>query len=148
MEVLNTTFWSGPGEVPIQGGPRRGPRLRLGFTDEVFGYSISLDYPALPSSAALSLDPEIKRETTWAGGGVYKTPSALVDRTGPLVKVRDGCKWEVIEQYNLVFESIFTQVMYIDKTPEIIQLREKIRGWRFYDYFRSDKDAPASQNRR
>ncbi|MFV9924517.1 MAG: hypothetical protein AB8U93_01900 [Francisella endosymbiont of Hyalomma scupense] len=33
--------------------------------------------------------------------------------------------------------------MYIDKTPEIIQLREKIRGWRFYDYFRSDKDAPA-----
>ncbi|MFV9924518.1 MAG: hypothetical protein AB8U93_01905 [Francisella endosymbiont of Hyalomma scupense] len=76
MEVLNTTFWSGPekiskqmlkGEVPIQGGPRRGPRLCLGFTDEIFGYSISLDYPALPSSAALSLDPEIKRETTWAG---------------------------------------------------------------------------------
>ncbi|MFV9984239.1 MAG: hypothetical protein AB8V03_00020 [Francisella endosymbiont of Hyalomma asiaticum] len=33
--------------------------------------------------------------------------------------------------------------MYIDKTQEIIQLREKIRGWRFYDYFRSDKDAPA-----
>jgi predicted ATPase len=49
---LQSTFWAGPedvsrrmraGEVPIQGGTRREPvRLRLGFTGEDFGYSISL----------------------------------------------------------------------------------------------------------
>ncbi|AJI50626.1 hypothetical protein CH68_891 [Francisella tularensis subsp. holarctica] len=35
------------------------------------------------------------------------------------------------------------KLLYIDKTPEIIRLREKVKGWRFYDHFRSDKDAPA-----
>src|SRR5215472_5055226 len=49
---LQSTIWAGPetlsremqrGEVPIQGGPRREVvRLRLGFADEDFGYSISL----------------------------------------------------------------------------------------------------------
>ncbi|APC95011.1 AAA family ATPase [Francisella tularensis] len=148
---LNTTFWAGPekisrqmikGEVAIQGNSKQNvARLRLGFADDLFGYSISLGYPE-PSLSAFSLDPEIKRETIWAGD-VYKAPSVLVDRTGPLVKVRDGRKWEVIEQYTPVFESIFTQAVYIDKTPEIIRLREKVKGWRFYDHFRSDKDAPA-----
>ncbi|AVC44099.1 ATP-binding protein [Francisella tularensis subsp. novicida] len=148
---LNTTFWAGPekisrqmikGEVAIQGNSKQNvARLRLGFADDLFGYSISLGYPE-PSLSAFSLDPEIKRETIWAGD-VYKASSVLVDRTGPLVKVRDGRKWEVIEQYIPVFESIFTQAVYIDKTPEIIRLREKVKGWRFYDHFRSDKDAPA-----
>ncbi|MBK2110339.1 MULTISPECIES: AAA family ATPase [Francisella] len=148
---LNTTFWAGPekisrqmikGEVAIQGNSKQNvARLRLGFADDLFGYSISLGYPE-PSLSAFSLDPEIKRETIWAGD-VYKASSVLVDRTGPLVKVRDGRKWEVIEQYTPVFESIFTQAVYIDKTPEIIRLREKVKGWRFYDHFRSDKDAPA-----
>ncbi|MCF5907004.1 AAA family ATPase [Francisella tularensis] len=148
---LNTTFWAGPekisrqmikGEVAIQGNSKQNvARLRLGFADDLFGYSISLGYPE-PSLLAFSLDPEIKRETIWAGD-VYKAPSVLVDRTGPLVKVRDGRKWEVIEQYTPDFESIFTQAVYIDKTPEIIRLREKVKGWRFYDHFRSDKDAPA-----
>ncbi|WP_044247311.1 AAA family ATPase [Francisella hispaniensis] len=148
---LNTTFWAGPekisrqmvkGEVPIQGSSKQNfARLRLGFADDLFGYSISLGYPE-PSLSAFSLDPEIKRETIWAGD-IYKVPSALIDRTGSLVKVRDGRKWEVIEQYTPVFESIFTQAVYIDKTPELIQLREKVKGWRFYDHFRSDKDAPA-----
>ncbi|AEE87550.1 putative RecF protein [Francisella cf. novicida Fx1] len=148
---LNTTFWAGPekisrqmikGEVAIQGNSKQNvARLRLGFADDLFGYSISLGYPE-PSLSAFSLDPEIKRETIWAGD-VYKASSVLVDRTGPLVKVRDGRKCEVIEQYTPVFESIFTQAVYIDKTPEIIRLREKVKGWRFYDHFRSDKDAPA-----
>lgn len=44
-------------------------------------------------------------------GDVYKAPSVLVDRTGPLVKVRDRRKWEVIEQYTPDFESIFTQAV-------------------------------------
>ncbi|MDE5002882.1 hypothetical protein NAI78_11105, partial [Francisella tularensis subsp. holarctica] len=35
------------------------------------------------------------------------------------------------------------KLLYIDKTPEIILLREKVKGWRFYDHFRSDKDDPA-----
>ena len=29
------------------------------------------------------------------------------------------------------------------KAPEVVALKEEIRGWRFYDHFRSDAEAPA-----
>ena len=35
------------------------------------------------------------------------------------------------------------QVSNPGKAPEIIALREEIKGWRFYDHFRSDTEAPA-----
>jgi predicted ATPase len=37
---------------------------------------------------------------------------------------------------------VFSQLADPNATPEVFLLREKIRGWRFYDYFRTDKDAP------
>ncbi|MDE4970027.1 ATP-binding protein, partial [Francisella tularensis subsp. holarctica] len=74
------------GEFAIQGNSNQNvARLRMGFADDLFVYSISLGYPE-PSLSAFSLEPEIKRETIWAGD-VYKAHSVLVDRTGPLVKV-------------------------------------------------------------
>ena len=41
------------------------------------------------------------------------------------------------------FDSMFAHVGDPERTPEIVQLREAIRGWRFYDHFRSDSDAPS-----
>ena len=29
--------------------------------------------------------------------------------------------------------------------PELLELRERMRGWRFYDHFRTDRDGPARQ---
>ncbi|MDC0534707.1 AAA family ATPase [Francisellaceae bacterium] len=150
---LKTTFWAGPdqisrrmlmGDVPVQGNqPQQVARLRLGFSSEDFGYSISFGYPE-PTSSAFCLDPEIKRECIWAGNA-YRPARALVDRKGPAVKVRNGRSWEVIEQHNQTFESIFTQAIHPDKAPEMVTLKEEIKGWRFYDHFRSDIDAPARQ---
>jgi len=40
---------------------------------------------------------------------------------------------------------MFDQVADPATTPEIFHLRETIRNWRFYDHFRTDKDAPARQ---
>ena len=148
---LQSTFWAGPedvsrrmraGEVPIQGGTRREPvRLRLGFTGEDFGYSISLGLPA-PSSSAFALDPEIKQECIWAGP-FYRPASLLVDRKGPMIKVHSGRDWEVVAQHLSIFDSMFSQVADPRATPEIFRMRETIRGWRFYDHFRTDRDAPA-----
>lgn len=148
---LNSTFWAGPenisrrmrkGEVAIEGGPRKSPvRLRLGFSGEKFGYSISLGLPA-PSSSAFSLDPEIKRECIWAGP-VYRLASLLVDRNRAVVKVRDGRRWTVVSQHINSFDSMFSQVADVNITPEVIRMRETIRGWRFYDNFRTDSNAPA-----
>ena len=150
---LESTFWAGPetlsramkqGEVPIQGGPRRHPvRLKLGFSGEEFGYQIEMGLPE-PSPSAFSLDPEIKRECIWAGP-VYRPASALVDRNGPVVKVRDGRRWKVIAKHINTFDSMFSQMADPGATPEIFTLREQLRNWRFYDHFRTDSEAPARQ---
>ncbi|MEW8626437.1 MAG: AAA family ATPase [Candidatus Thiodiazotropha sp.] len=150
---LDSTYWAGPenlskrmksGEVEVQGGPKqKKTRLRLGFSEEDFGYSISLGLPS-PSSSAFSLDPEIKKEVIWAGNA-FRPASALVDREGQVVKIRNGRNWEVISQYTNNFESLFDHIADPVRTPEVLTLREKIRSWRFYDHFRTDADAPARQ---
>ena len=148
---LKSTFWAGPeeisrrmrkGEVAVQGGPRKGPvRLRLGFCGEKFGYSISLGLPA-PSSSAFSLDPEIKRECIWAGT-FYRQAGLLVDRNRSVIKVRTGRKWTLASRHISSFDSMFSQVSDMNTAPEVIRMRETIRGWRFYDNFRTDGEAPA-----
>lgn len=151
---LESCYWAGPenlsrrmrsGEVPIQGGPlNQRKRLRLGFSGDDFGYSISLGLPS-PSTSAFALDPEIKRECIWAGPG-YRPASSLVDRNSAVVKIRNGRRWQVFDQHMHGFDSIFTQVADSQSTPELVQLRETIRSWRFYDHFRSDSAAPARQS--
>ncbi len=150
---LDSTFWAGPetlskrmisGEVPVQGGPRQNrTRLRLGFSGNDFGYAISLGLP-VPSNSAFSLDPEIKRETIWVGNS-YRPASVLVERQGAVIKVRTQRHWEVIAQHANSFDSLFSQIADPVRTPEVVSLRDNIRGWRFYDHFRTDADAPARQ---
>jgi predicted ATPase len=130
------------GTVPVQGTvPQQRKRMRLGFSSEDFGYSISLGLPPA-SSSYFSLDPEIKREAIWAGGS-YRLASSLVDRNGSLIKVRDASSWKVIAKYVKSFDSLFTQVADTSATPEVVQMRENIKSWRFYDGFNTDANSPA-----
>ena len=148
---LESTYWAGPerisramklGSVPIQGTVnQKVKRMKLGFSGDDFGYSISMGISA-PSHSYFSLDPEIKREVIWAGAS-YRLASSLVDRNASLVKVRDGRSWKVVTQYLNSFDSMFSQVADSSKTPEVLELREKIRGWRFYDNFNTGINAPA-----
>lgn len=150
---LDSTFWAGPetitqrmraGEIPVQATMRHGvKRLRLGFAGEDFSYSIALGL-AEPSLSAFSLDPEIKRECIWSGP-FYRPASLLVDRDGPMIRTRAGRGWEVLSQHTPNFDSLFDQVGSLRTSPEVLQLREFIRRWRFYDHFRSDAEAPARQ---
>lgn len=150
---LDSTFWAGPeeinrrmrnGEVPVQGTVRQSTkRLRLGFAGEDFSYSIALGLPE-PSRSAFSLDPEIKRECIWAGP-VFRPASLLVDRNGSMIRAREGRSWDVLAQHTPTFDSLFDQVGNLRTSPEVLQMREFIRRWRFYDHFRSDADAPVRQ---
>jgi predicted ATPase len=151
---LESTFWAGPetlstamrkGLVPVEGGPRQhSRRLKLGFADEDFGYLIELGLPRPDSTTAFNLDPEIKREIIWAGGA-YRPAAALVDRRGPLVKARVDNGWLSLADHLNTFDSLFSQVADARTAPEVLALRERIRGWRFYDHFRTDREAPARQ---
>ncbi|VVN84258.1 AAA family ATPase [Pseudomonas fluorescens] len=150
---LDSTFWAGPeilsrrmrnAEVAVQASVRQSPkRLRLGFAGEDFSYAISLGLPE-SSLSYFSLDPEIKRECIWAGP-IYRPASLLVDRAGPMIRAREDRSWDVLAQHTPTFDSLFDQVGSLRSSPEVLLLRETIRGWRFYDHFRSDAEAPARQ---
>ena len=149
---IKSTFWAGPeiissrmrkGEVPIQGGTRKEPvRLRLGFSGDEFGYTITLGLPPAIPPSKFDLDPEIKRECIWAGP-VFRNAALLVDRKGPAVRTRSGRSWKAVTQPLNTFDSIFSQLADSNMTPEVLWMRETIRGWRFYDHFRTDSDAPS-----
>lgn len=146
---LNSTFWAGPesfskkmqnGDVPIQGTVRQqSVRLKLGFSSEEFSYAISLGLPK-PSTSAFSLDPEIKRENIWVGES-YRPASGLVERAGSMIKTRSAREWQVASNHTNTFSSMFDNIADPNSSPEVFQTREMIRQWRFYDHFRTDKDA-------
>ncbi|CAI8741318.1 ATPase_AAA_core domain-containing protein [Pseudomonas chlororaphis] len=150
---LDSTFWAGPehitrcmrnGEIPIEATVRRDvKRLRLGFAGEDFSYSIAMGLPQ-PTASCFSLDPEIKKECIWSGS-FYRPASLLVDREGPLIRARVDRNWEVLTQHTPNFDSLFDQIGSFRTSAEVMQLREFIRRWRFYDHFRSDADAPVRQ---
>jgi predicted ATPase len=149
---LQSTLWAGPesfsravmgGDHPVQGTTRKRPvSLRLGFAGDEFGYAIDLRLPS-PSSSAFAHDPEIKRECIWYGE-VLRPAALLVDRRGPVVRTRaeDG-EWNMISQNLSTFDSMMTHCADPRNAPEMLVLREQMRGWRFYDQFRTDLQAPA-----
>lgn len=147
---LSSTLWAGPehvsramvdGSVPVQGTRRSGPiSLRLGFATDTLGYLVDLGIPQ-PSTTLFGRDPEIKREQIFAGA-LAKPSSLLVDRHGPAVRVRDG-SWRPIGRTLGTSESILTEFSDADATPEVLRVRGQVRGWRFYDQFRTDREAPA-----
>ena len=152
---LASTLWAGPsrpsramrsGDEPVQGTIRKGPvSLRLGFAGPDFGYAIDLGLPA-PPVGAFGHDPEIKSETVWAGE-VLRPSAVLVERKGGVVRSREGGRdWALITHGLNSFDSMMTHCADPRQAPEMLMLREQMRGWRFYDQFRTDAAAPARQS--
>lgn len=152
---LESTLWAGPevisaavrrGEHPVQGGPRRrSVQLKLGFCADDFGYAIDIGLPEPGPRTAFQRDPEIKQECIW-GGPKLRPASLLVERKGPRVRVRDGAgQWQTAATHLAAYDSMLTEVADPQLAAEVLTLRQRIRSWRFYDHFRSDRDAPARQ---
>jgi predicted ATPase len=149
---LQSTLWAGPesisramrsGDAPVQGTRRSGPvSLALGFAGEPFSYSIDLGLPATKGSA-FSLDPVVKGEFVWSGP-VARPAAMLVERRNALVRSRtDDGDWQVVHDQVPGFDSMLSRTADPKRTPELLELREQIRSWRFYDHFRTDGAAPA-----
>jgi predicted ATPase len=151
---VGSVLWAGPeqiarsvksGDHAIQGTRRKGPiSLKLGFASDEFGYAIDLGLPQQGSHSVdpFRHDPQIKRECVW-GGTVLRPSALLVDRRGGLVKVRDGSEWTPVATALATFDTMMTHCADPRHTPEMLVLREQIRGWRFYDHFRTDAASPA-----
>lgn len=150
---LQSTLWAGPeiishgmktGDAPIQGTRRRDPvSLKLGFAAEDYGYAIDLGLPVPLPGSRFNRDPEIKAEAVWAGEALRRD-NMFASRNGPHVQVLDeqGARITILDDLP-PFDSMMTHAADPRDAPELLMLRERMRGWRFYDHFRTDADAPA-----
>jgi predicted ATPase len=149
---LPSTLWAGPetisravrrGDYGVEPIASRKPvSLKLGFAGETYGYSIDLGYPP-PPPTAFHLDPAIKRECIWHGGS-YRKAAVLVDRRNGFVSIPSGRGEEPIlltEALNPA-DSMLASIADPQRAPEMLAVRESIRGWRFYDGFRTDITSP------
>ena len=120
--------------------------LRLGFAGDEFGYALDLGHP-VPGATLFNLDPEFKRECVWSGP-TLRPRALLADRAGPVVRTRDrdGAWAEDVDGIRLT-DSMISEFGDPRRCPELLDVRERVRSWRFYDHFRTDADAPARQAR-
>lgn len=148
---LPSTLWAGPETIgramregwPTQGTVRKGPvSLRLGFGGDGFGYAIDFGLPTPAESSMFGRDPEIKAESAWSGP-LLRPGTLLSERRGPRVRLRDGAEWRVFERALPAWASMLSEVGDPVLAPELLALRDALRGWRFYDHVRTDDAAPA-----
>lgn len=156
---LSSVLWAGPeqisgamrrGEVPVQGtGSRKAPiSLQLGFTTDL-GYLIDVGLP-VPAPTVFTRDPVIKRELIWAGP-VLRPAATLLERTARGVRIAEDTGRASnrgsghIEVGLPPWASVLDELVDPVHRPEVTAVRDLVRGWRFYDSFRVDPDAPARQ---
>jgi predicted ATPase len=127
--------------------------LKLGFASEDYGYAIDLGLPVMKDQyqylkpSLFNRDPEIKAEAVWAGPTLRRS-NIFASRTNQVVQVlgQDGRK--AIQIYDLApYDSMMTHAADATSGRELLVLRERMRSWRFYDHFRTDRDSPARISR-
>jgi predicted ATPase len=152
---LSSTFWAGPetiarsvrqGTHPVEAlAKRKSASLKLGFGGDAYGYSIDLGYPPPgPPPTMFWADPRVKRECLWHGPK-YRRAAALVDRRNNYVWISTTRDEEplMLTQHLADTDSMLASIADPQRAPEMLAVREALRGWRFYDHFRTDADAPA-----
>jgi predicted ATPase len=153
---LPSTFWAGPETIARsvrQGAHAVEPlakgnvaSLKLGFGGDTYGYSVDLGYaPQLkpPLATMFKLDPHIKRECVWHGP-TYRKAASLVDRRNNFVWFSTTKDEEpvMLTQHLSDTDSMLASVADPHRAPEMLSVREALRGWRFYDHFRTDSESP------
>jgi predicted ATPase len=154
---LPATFWAGPetiarsvrlGEYEVEPLAKRGvASLKLGFGADEYSYSIDLGYPPPlppPFKTIFKLDPHIKRECIWHGP-FYRKAAALVDRRNNFAWLSTTKDEEpvMLTQHLSDSDSMLSTIADPQRAPEMVEVREAVRGWRFYDGFRTDAASPA-----
>lgn len=101
----------------------------------------------LPQSAGKSVfarDPEIKREVLFAGP-VLRPSTTLVRRSRGFAEASadSGSGFDELSRSLPSYHSVLAEYAHPHALPELAAVRDRLRGWRFYDGFRVDAGAPA-----
>ena len=154
---LSSTLWAGPesisrevreGRAPVEGTLRSRPvALRLGFAGDEFGYAVDFGLPPASRQSMFGRDPEIKREALWSGP-VLRPSALLTQRSGQAVTIRDDAgTWQDSGRRLRTGDSMLSEIADPYAAPEVLNVREQVRSWRFYDGFRSDAGSAARSSR-
>jgi predicted ATPase len=150
---LQSVLWAGPEQLSgarrtgkVEGTARTRPvSLELGFAADDFGYLIDLGIPQMAGlKSAFARDPEIKREAVFAGP-VLRNGTTLVRRTRDFAETsaESGRGFDELSRSLPSYRSVLAEYANPHALPELAAVRERLRGWRFYDGFRVDAGAPA-----
>lgn len=150
---LQSALWAGPEELKgarrtgkAEGTVRTRPvSLEMGFASDDFGYLVDLGMPQMAGiKSAFGRDPEIKREALFAGP-VLRASATLVRRTREFAEVSadSGRGFDELSRSLPSYRSVLAEYAHPHALPELAAVRERLRGWRFYDDFRVDAGAPA-----
>jgi len=147
--------WAGPSNIrqqikrggAIQGTARSAPlRVRFGFAADDVAYEIALGLPA-PSSSRFAFDPEIKSEIVWQKPP-RRASNTWLERETAHVRAREaGGAWSQLRFAPASNRSVLAELGEPERFPELFALRERMRGWRFYDGFRTDGESVLRQPR-
>jgi predicted ATPase len=147
--------WAGPSNIrqqikrggAIQGTARSAPlRVRFGFAADDVAYEIALGLPA-PSSSRFAFDPEIKSEIVWQKPP-RRASNTWLERETAHVRAREaGGAWSQLRFAPASNRSVLAELGEPERFPELFALRERMRGWRFYDGFRTDSESVLRQPR-
>ena len=133
------------GRFPVEGTQRVDKiHLRLGFSSDEFSYAIDYGLSTLqPGASMFFRDAEVKREVMWRGEDLWHHSRAIMDRRKRVVQARDesGAMSVALQSISMK-DSALGSLVDPANHPEIYQLREEIRNWRFYDQFRTDPQSP------
>jgi predicted ATPase len=150
---LESVLWAGPEQLggarrtgTVQGTTRTRPvSLELGFASDDFGYLIDLGLPQDAGHDSLfARDPEIKREAVFAGPRL-RPASTLVRRGRDYAEAAadSGRGFDELTRALPSYRSVLAEYAHPAALPELAAVRDRLRGWRFYDGFRVDAAAPA-----
>jgi predicted ATPase len=139
---MPSALWAG--DEPAGRRRKRPVRMRFGAAVDDVSYELSLGLPSVDAETTLfSLDAEVKEEVAWFGAARTRH-TELLDRAGSTATARDvdggiSTFATMLDR----FEPALAQLGEPARFPELYDLRERMRHWRFYHQIPTGPDAPS-----
>jgi predicted ATPase len=147
---MPSVLYAGPEKKRLT---RRAPprRIILSVTTGLFGYELQVGLPAsgppVSGGSMFRFDPEVKEESIWLSSN-RSSRTKLLDRRGPSTWIRNAEGRMTEYPFALAMhDSVLAQISEPHQYPEVSQLREQMRAWRFYHAFRTDPESPLRRAR-
>jgi predicted ATPase len=131
-------------DLPTRGRKANPIRMLLGAQIDDISYEVALGLPSVEfDSTPFALDAEIKEEAAWIGAKRTRH-SDLLDRAGSTASARDidGATTTFATVVDR-FEPALSQLGEPARFPELYELRERMKRWRFYHHIPTGPDALA-----